>query len=89
VRALRSERGQTAAEYLGVILLAAAVVAVILSAGIGDAVAAKVSQAICQIATDRRECADDGPAPPALARAAPNLYGAQARPGTGSPSEGR
>jgi Flp pilus assembly pilin Flp len=80
VRALRSERGQTAVEYVGVLLVAAAVVAVILSAGIGDQVAAKVSQAICQIATDRRECADEDSAAPALARAAPNLYGAQARP---------
>lgn len=59
VRTLRHQHGQTSVEYVGVLLIVVAVVAVLLSAGIGEAVGAKVEQAICAVLTDRGlgECA--------------------------------
>lgn len=58
---LGRERGQTSVEYVGVILVAAAVVAVILAAtpSIASALRAEVVQAICQIAGDS-DCSREG-----------------------------
>jgi len=63
VRTLGTERGQTAVEYIGMLLVVAAAMAVVLSSGIGDAVTAKVEQAICAIATDDGldDCAGGAP----------------------------
>ena len=46
---MRAERGQTAAEYLGVLLLVGAIVVAMLSAGTGTAVAGGIKDAICSI----------------------------------------
>jgi Bacterial TSP3 repeat len=46
---LRAERGQTSAEYLGVILLIAAVLAAISATAVGDAIANGLDRAVCQV----------------------------------------
>ena len=51
---MREQRGQTAAEYLGVLLLVAVIVAAIASSGIGSAIADGVGGAVCRIAEDRK-----------------------------------
>jgi hypothetical protein len=53
---VRQERGQTAAEYVGVLLLVAVIVAAIASSGIGSAIADGVGGAVCRIA--EQPCAD-------------------------------
>lgn len=58
---LRREQGQTAAEYLGALLLVALIVAAVVSAGVPGAIADRVSSAICEIV--QRPCADDAPPP--------------------------
>ena len=59
---MRGERGQTAAEYLGVLLLVGVIVVVVLSAGTGTAVAGGIKYAICSI-MQQGDC--DAPATPA------------------------
>jgi len=46
---MRAERGQTAAEYMGTLLLIGVIVVVVLSAGTGTAVAGGIRYAICSI----------------------------------------
>jgi Flp pilus assembly pilin Flp len=53
------ERGQTAAEYLGVLLLVALVVAALLSVGIGGTIASSLQRAVCEI-SGGAVCASDG-----------------------------
>lgn len=52
-RRLRGERGQTSVEYVGVFIVACAIVAVLLNAGIGELLAAKLKQQIVAVATDQ------------------------------------
>lgn len=54
---MRHERGQTAAEYMGALLLVAVIVGAIFSSGIGAAIADGVNDAVCAIA--RQTCADE------------------------------
>jgi len=54
---MRQERGQTAVEYVGMLLIAALIVAAIVGSGIPGAVADGVNGAVCTIA--QRPCADD------------------------------
>ena len=58
---MRAERGQTAAEYMGVLLLVGVIVVVVLSAGTGTAVAGGIRYAICSI-MQKDDC--DAPATP-------------------------
>ena len=52
-RRLRSERGQTSAEYVGILVVAVAIVLVLLNAGIGDRLAAVLKEQIALMATDQ------------------------------------
>jgi hypothetical protein len=86
-RALRGERGQTSAEYVGIILVVVAILAAISSADIGAAISVQVERAVCQIAADGDggvECKGAGASTEkrsgARARPAPNLYDAEATP---------
>jgi DNA/RNA non-specific endonuclease/Bacterial TSP3 repeat len=54
---VRDERGQTAAEYMGVLLLVALIIGAIVGTGVAGAVADGVSRAVCTIA--QQPCADD------------------------------
>ena len=85
ISALRGERGQTSAEYVGMLLVVVAIMAAISYADIGAAITAKVDQAICAIATDAgsEDCGGETPSTAsrgAPARAAPNLYAAEMAP---------
>jgi hypothetical protein len=59
---VRQERGQTAAEYMGVLLLVAVIAGAIATSGIPGAIAGGVSRAVCAIA--QQQCAGDGPREP-------------------------
>jgi hypothetical protein len=52
VRNLGRERGQVTAEYLGVIVLIAAVLAAVAASGIGSALTGAIEDAICKVAGD-------------------------------------
>jgi hypothetical protein len=54
---VRQERGQTAAEYVGVLLLVALIIGAIVSSGVGAAIADGVNGAVCTIA--QQACDDD------------------------------
>jgi len=54
---VRQERGQTAVEYVGVLLLVAVIVGAIVSSGLGTAIADGARGAVCAIAG--QACADD------------------------------
>jgi hypothetical protein len=56
-RCARSDRGEGAVSYLGVILLVAAIAAVLVSSGIGNAVADYTKAAVCRVAAD--DCTDE------------------------------
>jgi hypothetical protein len=58
---MRDQRGQTAAEYLGGLLLVAAIVFAVLTAGTGTAIAGGIEHAICSI-LQREDC--DAGTPP-------------------------
>jgi hypothetical protein len=60
---VRQERGQTAAEYMGVLLLVALIIGAIVSSGVGRAIADGVNGAVCTIA--QQPCGDDGHPPAA------------------------
>src|SRR5918998_289264 len=47
---VREERGQTAAEYLGVLLIVALIISAIVTSGVPGAVVDGVSGAVCRIA---------------------------------------
>ncbi len=47
---LREQRGQTAAEYLGIVVVVAAIIAAIVGAGLDDKIAKALSSAIDSIA---------------------------------------
>src|SRR5918992_5697 len=57
---VRDERGQTAAEYMGVLLLVALIIGAIAASGVAGALADGVNGAVCRIAS-----CDGGSAPPA------------------------
>lgn len=70
---LRAQTGQTATEYLGVVLVAATIVSVILSpsSGIAEAISGQVERAFCTVAAGEESCATakdsastDGDRPP-------------------------
>src|SRR4051794_5989693 len=46
---MRSQRGQTAAEYLGILLLVAAIIGAIVTSGVGGTISGAVRTAVCQI----------------------------------------
>ena len=50
VARLRDERGQTAAEYLGIVVVVAAIIAAIVGAGLDDKIANALGKAIDGIA---------------------------------------
>ena len=54
---VREERGQTAAEYVGILLIAALIIGAIAGSGVAGAVADGVNGAVCKIA--QRPCGDD------------------------------
>ena len=55
---LRGERGQTAAEYLGVLLVVAAVISGVATTSIGGEIGARMHELVCKIAGT--ECAGEG-----------------------------
>jgi Zn-dependent metalloprotease len=57
----RREDGQTAAEYLGGLLLVCAIVAAVLTAGPPDAIASGIRKAICQIRSGGTDCGEPSP----------------------------
>jgi thrombospondin type 3 repeat protein len=57
---LRHTRGQTSAELLGALLLVAVIIAAIVTAGVPDKVACKVSETVQKIAGDERGACGDG-----------------------------
>ena len=65
MRALRRETGQTAAEYMGVLLLVAVIVAALATSDVGIAIARETSRLICTIGggTDCREQANEAMRP--------------------------
>jgi hypothetical protein len=60
---VRQERGQTAAEYMGVLLLVALIIGAIVSSGVGRAIADGVNEAVCTIA--QQPCGGDSRPPAA------------------------
>lgn len=66
----RDERGQTSAEYIGIILLVAVLVAAIAAFGIGGSIADGVRNAICSVAGDCEAAGPDGGGATARALAA-------------------
>jgi hypothetical protein len=54
---MRSQRGQTSAEYMGVLLLVAVIIGALISSGIATSIADRAVQAVCQIAG---ECESSG-----------------------------
>jgi hypothetical protein len=64
---VRDQRGQTAAEYIGVLLLVATIIAALFTSGVGNAIVDGTRGAVCAIA--QLSCADDGPRDPASAGA--------------------
>jgi hypothetical protein len=56
MRVVRDQRGQVAAEYVGVLLVVAVIVAAFLATGIADNVATEARNAVCRIAGS--ECAE-------------------------------
>src|SRR5688572_11000238 len=62
---VRDERGQTAAEYMGVLLLVALIIGAIVGPGVAAAVADGVNGAVCRIAG--KPCGDDSLREPASA----------------------
>jgi hypothetical protein len=70
-RRLRGERGQTSAEYVGVVVVVCAIVAVLLNAGIGELLSGTLSRAIAGLGADggprgeRGGPRSDGPTAPA------------------------
>src|SRR4051794_22788057 len=65
MRIAQADRGQTSAEYLGVLLLVAAIVVALLQSGAGDSIACGVRGAVAQIAGGEPACAGDAQAAPA------------------------
>src|SRR5215218_10813959 len=61
---MRDQRGQTAAEYLGALLLVGAIVFVLATAGTGTAVANQIKDAICAIA--QQDCDPTEPEDPGV-----------------------
>jgi len=57
---LRSEAGQTAAEYLGVLLVVSVIVGSIIASGVGGGVASAMDGAVCRIAS--AGCEEPAPA---------------------------
>ena len=81
---VRGQRGQTTAEYMGVLLLVAVIVGALVSSGIGTTIAARASEAVCAIAGGGCE-ATAGTSSADAARDLQNrlgeLEGARQRPG--------
>ena len=46
---LRSERGQTSAEYIGIILVVVALIGAIVVSGIGATITQRIDDAICSV----------------------------------------
>jgi hypothetical protein len=82
---LASQEGQTAAEYLGVLLVVAAIIAAIAQLGLPERLGQEVARAVCMMASDdpeencppsagsRAEHEEPGPEGPAAGGAAPRL----------------
>jgi hypothetical protein len=89
---VRCERGQTSAEYLGLVLVVVAIIAAIATTGIGGTIAHGIQQAICSIGGT--SCGD-GPRSTATAvvprvgdpRAPSDRDGIDSGPGRGSPTD--
>jgi len=62
---MRSERGQSAAEYMGVLLLVAVIIGALIAAGIGPQIAKAMDASVCRIAGGACEAVGigDSPAP--------------------------
>lgn len=90
MRILRDQRGQTAAEYLGLILVVAALIAAIAATDLGEQLGANLEAAVCQVvSSEAGGCDDDrGRAPTAPTDAPgpdlepPSVSGAPAPVGT-------
>jgi hypothetical protein len=59
----RDQRGQTAAELLGVLLVVAAIVAAVVATGVGQRIASEIHAVVCQIAGGACHVAPGGPKP--------------------------
>src|SRR3954468_17869347 len=60
---LRGQRGQTAAEYMGVLLLVGAIVAAVVTAGVPGRIAKEINAIVCQIAGGKCDAAAAHAAP--------------------------
>lgn len=59
MRLVREQRGQAAAEYLGVVVVIAAILAAIVASGVGEKVTDTLGAAVCQVA-GRDDCETSG-----------------------------
>jgi len=88
---LRSERGQTSAEYVGILVVVCAIVVVLLNSGIGDLLAAKLKAQIALVATDQESGGGGSTGGKAEGGGNGSRSGEgsdQANGGAGSPSDG-
>lgn len=70
-RAVAAQRGQTAVEYIGVVLLVIVMIAAVATSGLGDRIGRAISDAICQVAGG--DCASAETSGPPGATAAADL----------------
>jgi bacillolysin len=85
---MRSQRGQTGAEYLGILLIVSLVVGALAAGGIGDAVAARTEYLVCKIggSTGCQEPPPPRSASPGDESDAPReIYDAHCKPERGDP----
>ena len=87
---LRSERGQTSAEYIGIVLVVVALIGAIAASGVGGAITQGINGAICSIGTscEQRAAPRVADRPPGAAPRAPgDRDGVDAGPGRGAPTD--
>ena len=80
---MRSERGQTAAEYMGVLLLVAVIIGALISAGIGGQIAKAMNASVCKIADGACEAVGIGDGPKVTSERASGRPPAADRDGDG------
>ena len=80
---IRSERGQSAAEYMGVLLLVAVIIGALISAGVGGQIAKAMNASVCKIADGACEAVGIGDGPKVTSERASGRPPAADRDGDG------